>query len=414
MKRALPLRRAFGVVRIAVAPLLIAVAGTAGAASARAIPEAWRTECTGYYTMRLPAQSLEYAAYRIQKVPGSKPGVRLSDRPGLGDGWGAQAVDFYVDGDGASNFSRGGARSTRVKISQLATRERFEAVIVGSNAAIQRGKDDLLWKAKLFNDDDQMRQAFIQQAIDLDFFKPFNSGTVYALQSDVGTGLFAWIDGHIVNVGRKSLATPQETIDTFLRNYRPRAAFEVPAEPGVCLPYAFMAHEIEPASVAMSMQLKERPDIVVYLRDAGRVDTTTDRELQMRKFERTSLRVSDHFAGAVDNPKPLDAVRPFRSITIDGNEGRGIFVTVKRSRNGEGSPEQSINNEANNDEDWGYVAYVPGNPNAPEGMSSDLTFRVERCGRFAKQSMTEKEFRELVKAIASSITRRPGACVRKS
>ena len=69
----------------------------------------------------------------------------------------------------------------------------------------------------------------------------------------------------------------------------------------------------------------------------------------------------------------------------------------------------AVHNEANKNRDWAYIAYVPGDKTAPPGVSSDITFRVERFGRFAKQPMTEKEFRELVKSVAASIKRRPGA-----
>ena len=70
---------------------------------------------------------------------------------------------------------------------------------------------------------------------------------------------------------------------------------------------------------------------------------------------------------------------------------------------------RAFNNGAENDEDWGYFAYIPGRSGSKPGESFNLEFKVERFGRFAKRSMTEREFRDLVMQIAASIERRPGA-----
>ena len=58
------------------------------------------------------------------------------------------------------------------------------------------------------------------------------------------------------------------------------------------------------------------------------------------------------------------------------------------------------------------LAYIPGLSGGKPGDSFNLTFKVERFGRFAKRPMSESEFRELTLRIAASIKRRSGAWVR--
>ena len=83
----------------------------------------------------------------------------------------------------------------------------------------------------------------------------------------------------------------------------------------------------------------------------------------------------------------------YHSVTSDGRRGVGTFALI--TRNSKPEPE-AINNSANNDQDWAYLAYVSADKAATPGTSFDLVFKVERFGRFAKHPMTEREFRDLV------------------
>ncbi|MDQ0017615.1 hypothetical protein J2W23_006029 [Variovorax boronicumulans] len=158
---------------------------------------------------------------------------------------------------------------------------------------------------------------------------------------------------------RRLEGTPEQTIANFLKLYRARAPFEIPAKPGVCLPYGFMTGEKKPALVAVSFRLTGHPDIVVYLSDR---DASSEDSIDSEKFVNEAVQ-RGYFYGARFT-EPLDGpVEPF----------------------------------------------IPGDKNAPPGTSSNLIFKVERFGRFAKAPMTEGEFRDLVKRIAQSIKRRPRA-----
>jgi hypothetical protein len=77
-----------------------------------------------------------------------------------------------------------------------------------------------------------------------------------------------------------------------------------------------------------------------------------------------SRAVQNFFYGAV-LANPLDGdLRPFHSVTIDGREGLGGFAIVTRQK---GLGPEAVNNAANDDLDWAYLAYVPADKKAALG-----------------------------------------------
>lgn len=368
----------------------------AAAGLVRAAPAAWRTECVGYYTMQLPGD-IEYA---VQQPP-----LERGWNPKFADGLGVWGTSFSVGTDQQAD------KLTRVSISSEATQQELDALTSIRNRNLQRFKDEELRKAEAveklgYGHDAKLEH--LKTAEDVLFFKSFDNGTVSARYDDQGVTFDALTGTRIVSAGLKLTGTPQQTIDAFLKRYRARAPFDVPTEPGVCFPYSFVTGEKEPASVGISMRLRDRPDIVIYLHD-GKDFTTLHPPPDAMSFMQREIRFGAFYGNKVT--APLDGTsNQYHSITVDGRKGVGTFALV--TRNNKPGPE-AINNAANNDQDWAYLAYVAADSAAPSGMSSDLVFKVERFGRFAKESMTEKDFRELVKALAASIKRRPGAWLQR-
>jgi hypothetical protein len=339
-------------------------------------------DCLGYYSLQLPGE-VEYAV--------QQPRFNRDWNPQFGDGLVVWGTEFYVD--------------SRVEISSAATQSDLDALALSKNNEQQKSKDELLRKAKLFDDLPDTQARLQKQAKDIGFFEAFNRQHAYATYGNIGMTLQALVAGRIVTTYRPINGTPEQTIDALLKSYRPRAPFEVPNEPGVCLPYAFMTHEAKPADVGVSIRLTDRPYIVIYLHDQP-VDTSEQAPANAAAFINKAIHPGNSFY-ASESTAPLDGrLRSFDKVTIDGRKGVGVFALVTRKRMGGA---EAVHNEANKDQDWAYIAYVPGDKKAPPGASSDLTFRVERFGRFAKQPMTEKEFRAMVKTVAESIKRRPGA-----
>ena len=356
---------------------------------------AHRPDCVGYYTLDLPGE-VEYAVHQPNPVfahPNTDSLV-LVERSIFQDVRDPRFADgLSVWGSYVTTTSE----TTKAELAILANWQNFQG---------EKTKAALLKKVERFADSPEMHQSILDSAAAIRSYKPFNDGTVYAVEQPDEVSMLALIGNRIVDATWPKTGTVQQVIDAFLATRRPRAVFEIPSEPGVCLAYQFhRARGTQPADVAVSMRLKDRPDIVIYLRDQP-VDTSDEAPASAEAFIKKAVHPNTYFY-ATELTQPLDGkVRSFRSITIDGREGLGAFALVTRKVM-QGT--DAVHNESNKNQDWAYIAYVPGDKKAPMGLSSDLTFRVERFGRFATQLMTEKEFRELVKTIAVSIKRRPGA-----
>lgn len=382
-----------GNMRRSVRTLAVALAMFAAAGLVRAAPAAWRTECVGYYTMQLPGD-IEYA---VQQPP-----LERGWNPKFADGLGVFKTSFSVGLDGE------GTDLVDIEISSEATQQELDALANARNKELQKFKKDRLSMADGIDDRPVQQKRLRKEAAEVQFYAPFNGGSVSARYGETGVSVDALVGGRIVSTGLKLTGIPQQTIDAFLKRYRSRAPLDVPTEPGVCFPYSFVTGEKEPASVGISMRLRDRPDIVIYVHD-GKDFTTLEPPRDAMSYVQREIRFGAFYGNRVT--APLDGTsNQYHSVTIDGRKGVGTFALV--TRNNKPGPE-AINNAANNDQDWAYLAYVAADSAAPSGMSSDLVFKVERFGRFAKESMTEKEFRELVKTLAASIKRRPGAWLQR-
>jgi hypothetical protein len=382
---------ALGLQRQVLAALLAVSAASVGYAA----PTTLRTDCVGYYRLQLPGD-IEYAVHQPDPVF-AHPNIRYTNVP----------VERSIFRDVINaEFEDGlGVWGTNVTTTSKTTQAELEILANSRNYEGQKTKDELLAQAEKLDDSPLTKKLLISDAATIRSYKPFNNGTVYALQANETIDILALIGNRIVSGYRDLQGTPQKTIDAFLKARRPREPFEVPNEPGSCLAYQFWPNESEPVGVGVSIRLKDRPDIVIYLRDQP-VDKSEQAPANAQAFINKAIHPGNSFY-ASESTAPLDGrLRSLDKVTIDGRKGVGVFALVTRKRMG---GNEAVHNEANKDQDWAYIAYVPGDKKAPPGASSDLTFRVERFGRFAKQPMTEKEFRALVKTIGDSIKRRPGA-----
>jgi hypothetical protein len=370
-----------------------------------AAPKNWRTECVGYHTIQLPGD-IDYAVQR--------PPFNRKWEPNFPAGLPAWGVSFRVKTDTSPNFSEETELIKLTSETNLVALKEFQDQV---NGELRKTKDELQRNAAQ-TDRRGLKEIYKQEADNLNLVQTFNNGTVFGgvvnkkdfLDTANGTvekinSFFefkALVGNRIVSTGRKISGTPQQTLDAFLKNYRARVPFELPTTAGVCLPYAFITGETEPASIGVAMRLKDQPEIVIYLNDS-KTDTSPARH-DPKSF--INHEVGNTFY-ATKYVEPLDGnFKKNHNIKIDDRVGVGIYALITRVKL---AGELAVHNEDNKDQDWGYLAYIPGDKKATSGSSSDLIFRVERFGRFAKQGMTEKEFRDLVEILAGSIKRRPGA-----
>ena len=371
------LRRARRSACMVVALLLTGTGYCAQVAVSPARSPATQTECLGYYTVGLPGE-FEYA-------------LMSNFSQGLG-AWSSEI-----------RLNLRGLESQELSISQSAGLTDLEGQRVSMNLKRTQEIDEL--KSNLAETDrPSLRKIYSDQLADLHLFLPIAGHNAIGRLDKEKLALRALVNGHILTTEMKPQGTPAQTLDVFLSHYRPRALGEVPTGPGVCVPFGFFTGEQQPASIGLNIRLKDQPDIVIFLlaRDAATNEPDDPRKL----FD--GLTPASTFFGS-KNVTPIHRIKPLQPITIDGNEGLGSFVRVKRKLVIDQS--RAFNNAAENDEDWGYFAYVPGLTGGKPGESLNLEFKVERFGRFASSPMSESEFRALTLRIAASIKRRPGAWV---
>jgi hypothetical protein len=391
---------------VATVAALLSCSVCIGATKTVALP--WKTECVGYYTLKVPSE-LEYA---LQPQPFFNNINATFDKK-----YYVRDVAFRIKTD--KKISDDGI-ADHVKLMQEINAKEFEELKAHTNKELQIKKEKLLKDANYFEPEQGMRKILTNESERVSLHQSFKNGTAFAAiiqqEKSLGNGaeptytpaltFYAQVNQMTISATRKLAGSPQQTLDNFLSEFRPRAAFEVPTTPGVCLPYAFMYGEVEPADTGTAMRLKDRPDILIYLKDVQDYSKAYIPNAPVPDAKTfVNIRAKTSFNHG-DDVEPLDKL--FKSpsnVTVDGRTGAGAFVKITRK------PAADAKNETNKIEDWGYLAYIPADKKAPLGTSSDLIFRVERFSRFAKQPMTEKEFREFVKTLAAGIQRRPGAFV---
>jgi hypothetical protein len=363
-------------------------------------PVTWRADCVGYHALRLPGE-IEYAVLQRRPQTPWRTTFDYPWEPDFESGMGTWGNDWNVvtDRDWPSGDSR-------IRMTAAAGIDDLKALMNAKNREQQKAKDDLLRQAGLFTEKESMGSVLMQQASELPFHTAIPDRPAFSIQSSKPPGsldIQVLIGGRIVSTTRKLVGTPQQTVDAFVSQYKPRDPFEVPSGPGVCIPYATMTGEVRPASVGVSIRLLDRPDIVVYLRDSAvdpRGDGPDPKEVLSKE-----IRLDTHGArDAIASNK----LKPFHSVTLAGRRGVGAFIAIFRDPDILDGEERR---KAKPVLDWGYVAYSPGDKSAPLGTSSALMFKVMRYSRYAKQPMSESEFRKLAQTIAASIQRRPGAWV---
>lgn len=213
----------------------------------------------------------------------------------------------------------------------------------------------------------------------------------------VGDALFSWSQ---TSEDAAEFAEVQRNARVIVDGLRPRPLFDVPAEAGLCLPYAFIPDNgQERHSIAMTYRLKEHPDITVNLKsetaaatpkpgDPFRPEVVTN-EYQTDQYwnGRTTVTAGLHSA------KTLWRFPTKRPMLLAGRSGLETFVAVVRKKEAK--------------EDYIYLAVARGNPDAAEA-APDIRFFLEQNRENAIKRgitpLTQDEVLKLAKQIAASIT----------
>ncbi len=357
-----------------------------------------RTECVGDFTIQLTGD-IDYAL-----VPA--PALASIDSTGMPqvrfpDGLWAQGSRIDIDAPGFG----------LIKLFESGTASSGDLAAVGEalNTALTQRKqsflDDAQWldahpdAAKDIDPERRERASLRSKADKVGQFLRAKGDPVTLIGPAESTPeVLSLIDGHLFAAKASTDASPARLGAALGNLVKPRGTFEVPVAPGLCVPHAVVGDGREPAEVAVNFELKDHPGIFVLLEQSD----ATDSQLSAKDFIVSAIQPGRNFVGSVET-KPLDRIRPTHAFRVDGREGLGAFAQVRR--------EGALANNADRDLDWAFIGYVPGQAGLQSGQSYNITLKVERFGRFARQPMTESEFRTLVRDLSESIRHRDNAAL---
>jgi hypothetical protein len=180
--------------------------------------------------------------------------------------------------------------------------------------------------------------------------------------------------GGIENLSGKYFA------QSFLEHFHPRTLYSLPNQPGICIPYGFIADDgTAPRDIGVTMRLIDHPDVEIFFRDtAGYLSGGTLHKpkeeieyfwtIMYQKY--TKLTEADFWG--------------YRSIKMGGQSGKGMFVTIHRY-------DDSI--------DYGYIAVVSDNANLP----SQMLYVIRTAARAKGKPVSKEELKDIAEKIMASV-----------
>lgn len=189
----------------------------------------------------------------------------------------------------------------------------------------------------------------------------------------------------------RQLQKSEPQVLALLSRFHPRQLYELPAGPGFCLPYGFIADDSghEPHNMAVTYRLKDHPDVTIMFQDLGMAPTQTSKD-GLNEKDYIDWLWRSQYMGAADDRKNLGM--KWRTIKMDGRKGTASFVKGLYQ-------DGRIN--------YGYIAYVQGDRSA-RNMTPDLLLYVRQDSRLAKngQPVSQHEIEKMAEHIVSSVRKR--------
>lgn len=357
-----------------------------GASSANA----WRSECVGRFAFDLPGEAEVAFPHLIEAAQGNHAYFFSSDVvPGRAAAWEPQDQAW-------SAYQRIGDRGA------IFTSNEFTPA---SFPKLKMAVDEV-WGGKkraLLNDGESGQADNISiepLAFQSAFAWRFKSAHTRMSQSDKVQAYFVRSD-HVFlfqdeDEDPKALT---KRVGTLLSNLRARDLFEVPAEPGICLQYAFLPDQgATKRSVGIPYRLKAYPEVEVFFSDSTAGPPPRANSKRQTAADEVQF-FWDARYGSTDKQHKLlhphiPGVVQFPDVTLGGFKGKSSFVEITRSDN-------SI--------DYGYMAYVKGDANASADSPTLMLYVIRTAKRAVREPLSKDQFKELAERIAASVHRRPTA-----
>ena len=361
-------------------------------AKTQVAPDDWKTECVGYFQISLPGE-VEIGV--VQNDPDPSKGTHNLQNTGN---------QFFAD----SRYLKGSVRTSPIL----------------PESSFSRIKDE---KPK---EVEKLREmAASSSPFELIDYKTDKNSITYFIQGKRRVSASAFIyqaeriyffrtsEDDLPIVEAKAKVKSAQT--HFLQSFRARALYEVPQEKGFCMPYGFVKDDSpQHRSMGTIMRLEDHPDVRILFRDQSASIVENFKKEENASVEK-ELRA--FWEGADWGGVKYQALgfRKFPSVQMGGYKGRSTFVEITR-------PSYTpISECAWDDEDfskaekklagctpptldYGYIAYVKGDPDAKEDTPNLLLYVMQdsKNGPDGKATIGKDELRKMADTIAASIKRR--------
>ncbi|MGG5835776.1 T6SS immunity protein Tli4 family protein [Huaxiibacter chinensis] len=209
-----------------------------------------------------------------------------------------------------------------------------------------------------------------------------------------------WKDGAVLEAGEKMNLNKKTDVDSLLRRFHTRELYEIPSGQGFCLPYGFIDDEAGEAkrNIAVTYRMVDHPDVMILFQDAsfqfpGLVPHNDDyskvKDYDAKDYAKWLW--NNIYMLYPNQERKLLWPRWF-TVTMDDRKGSGSFMEVTK-KNGE--------------KDYGYLAFVRGNPDNGT-KEPDLQVFVSSVSDIAEghPRMSPDELKALAEHIVSSVRRR--------
>lgn len=219
---------------------------------------------------------------------------------------------------------------------------------------------------------------------------PAGRPDAFAWAGPRAAGFYIYENGRAISF-RESSSDPsvaKKHTEAVLKGLSARRSNEIPKGDGVCLPDMFVADSGKDSArqVGVTFRLKNHPDVTIFFLDEKAL--AVDPKL-------TSKQKTEFVWGyeyGIGKRIRLVGAAPYQTVKLDGREGVETSAIITRD---------------DDSTDYGYLATVQGDSNAPVD-TPNLLLLVERNAKYAKGNapVSAEELDLMAKAIAASIRRR--------
>lgn len=180
-------------------------------------------------------------------------------------------------------------------------------------------------------------------------------------------------------------------------NLRPRATFDAPKEPGVCLPYLFAKDDgRRERRVGMTYRLKDHPDITVWLEDSSAATVGPNQDpAKFTAAYRAYFFWNQDYQDRNSMRSLLPFEKSFEKTTLAGQPALKTFIELTRT--------DDVT------KDFGYLVAARGDPDAKEDRPDLMLYVIQDSLNARKRGIEplgKDAFYKLAETIAASVKRR--------